>query len=108
MRLISKKTYLFILPASFVLGFLLATSFTTEERLLPRAPMGRKKELIKMVRDLEKDPFQPHLKYHHLGGKFKGKQSVSITDDYRITMTIVITEKEIQLLDIGPHDKVYR
>jgi len=50
----------------------------------------------------EKDPFQTHLEYHHLGGKLKGMQAVSITCNYRITMTIVITEKEIQLLDIGP------
>jgi addiction module RelE/StbE family toxin len=51
---------------------------------------------------------QPHLEYHKLGGRYKGIQAVSITDDYRIIMTVVITEKEIQLLDIGSHDEVYR
>ena len=68
----------------------------------------QKKKVAEILRDLEKDPFQPHLKYHQLGGKLKGMQAVSITDDYRITLTILITEKEIQLLDIGSHDQVYR
>ncbi len=67
-----------------------------------------KKKLAGILRDLEKDPFQPHLDYHHLGGKQAGIQAVSITDSYRITMTVIITKKEIILLDIGSHDEVYR
>lgn len=67
-----------------------------------------KKKVAGILRDLEKDPFHPHLEYHHLGVKLKGKQAISITDSYRITMTIMITEKEIILLDIGTHDEVYR
>jgi len=82
--------------------------FIREAKKFAKRHPELKKKVAGILRDLENDPFQPHLKYHHLGGKFKGKQAVSITDDYRITMTIVITEKEIQLLDIGPHDKVYR
>ena len=61
-----------------------------------------------ILRDLENDPFQPHLKYHNLGGKFKGVQAISITESYRITLTVVISEKEIILLDVGSHDEVYR
>jgi addiction module RelE/StbE family toxin len=67
-----------------------------------------KKKFAGILRDIEKDPFQAHLEYHKLGGKYKGIQAVSITYDYRIIMTIVITEKEIQLLDVGAHDEVYR
>jgi addiction module RelE/StbE family toxin len=67
-----------------------------------------KKKLADVLRDLEKDPFQAHLEYHHLGGKLKGIQAVSITDNYRITLTIVIAAKEIILLDVGTHDEVYR
>lgn len=67
-----------------------------------------KKKVAGILRDMEKDPFQPHLKYHYLGGKYKGMQAISITDSYRITMTIMITEKEIHLIDIGTHDEVYR
>ena len=65
-------------------------------------------KLAGVLRDLEKDPFQPHLKYHRLGGKLEGIQAVSITDKYRISLTIVIAEKEITLLDIGTHDEIYR
>ena len=61
-----------------------------------------------ILRDLEHDPFQPHLKYHHLSGKLKGIQAISITDSYRITLTVVISDKEIFLLDVGSHDEVYR
>lgn len=67
-----------------------------------------KKKVALILRDLEKDPFQPHLDYHHLGGKQTGVQAVSITDSYRITMTVMITKKEIILLDIGSHDEVYK
>jgi mRNA-degrading endonuclease YafQ of YafQ-DinJ toxin-antitoxin module len=67
-----------------------------------------KKKVALILRDLEKDPFQPHLDYHHLGGKQTGIQAVSITGSYRMTMTVIITKKEIILLDIGSHDEVYR
>ena len=54
------------------------------------------------------DPFQPHLKYRHLTGKQHGIQAVSLTHSYRITLTLLISEKEITLLDIGSHHEVYR
>jgi mRNA-degrading endonuclease YafQ of YafQ-DinJ toxin-antitoxin module len=61
-----------------------------------------------ILRDLEHDPFQPHLKFHHLTGKLKGIQAVSLTHSYRITLTVMVTDREIILLDIGSHDEVYR
>ena len=61
-----------------------------------------------IVDDLILDPFAPHLVYHHLSGKLKGFQAISLTDSYRITLTVVISEKEITLVDIGSHDEVYR
>jgi mRNA-degrading endonuclease YafQ of YafQ-DinJ toxin-antitoxin module len=69
---------------------------------------GLRKKFADILRDLERDPFQPHLKYHRLGGKFKGVQAVSLTDSYRITLTVVVSDKEIVLLDVGSHDAVYR
>lgn len=65
-------------------------------------------KLAKVLRDLEVDPFQPHLKFHHLTGKLKGIQAVSLTHSYRITLTVMVTENEIILFDIGSHDEVYR
>jgi mRNA-degrading endonuclease YafQ of YafQ-DinJ toxin-antitoxin module len=65
-------------------------------------------KLAATLRDLEIDPFQPHLRYHHLTGKLKGVQAVSITQSYSITLTVMITAREIILLDIGSHNEVYR
>lgn len=60
-----------------------------------------------VLNDLQQDPFAAHLGYHHLTGKLKGIQAVRLTDSYRITLTVIITEQEIILLDIGSHDEVY-
>lgn len=76
------------------------------EKFVQHHPELRKK-FAAVLRDLENDPFQPHLKYHRLGGKLKDVEAVSITYKYRITLTLVITEQEIVLLDIGSHDEVY-
>ena len=76
------------------------------EKFKKRHPELRKR-LADILRDLEKDPFQPHLKYHHLGGKLKGIQAVSINDKYRVSLTVAISEKEVVLLDVGSHDELY-
>ena len=57
---------------------------------------------------LKLDPFQPSLGLHPLSGKLAGCHDVRLTYSYRITLTLLITEKEIILLDIGSHDEVYR
>ncbi|MGB9128497.1 MAG: hypothetical protein WCB97_02520 [Thiobacillus sp.] len=56
---------------------------------------------------LRADPFEPSLRLHPLTGKLQGMQAVSLTYNYRITLTLQITEHEILLLDIGSHDEVY-
>jgi mRNA-degrading endonuclease YafQ of YafQ-DinJ toxin-antitoxin module len=61
-----------------------------------------------VLNDQQSDPFQPRLELHPLGGKLAGCQGVNVTHCYRITLTLLITEKEIILLDIGSHDEVYR
>lgn len=83
-------------------------SFTRSAKKFTQRYSELRTKFADILRDLENDPFQPHLKYHHLGGKLKGVQAVSITDSYRITLTVVITDKEIILLDVGSHDEVYR
>ncbi len=77
------------------------------ERFVKGHPELREK-FAAVLRDLESDPFQPHLKYHPLGGQLKGVQAISFTYSYRITLTLVVTEDEITLLDIGSHDALYR
>jgi mRNA interferase YafQ len=82
--------------------------FTRAARKFVKRHPELKKKVALILRDLEKDPFQPHLDYHHLVGKQTGVQAVSITDSYRISMTVIITRKEIILLDIGSHYEVYK
>jgi addiction module RelE/StbE family toxin len=61
-----------------------------------------------VVADLQNDPFQPGLALHPLSGKLAGCHTVNLTYRYRITLTLLIMENEIILLDIGSHDEVYR
>jgi mRNA-degrading endonuclease YafQ of YafQ-DinJ toxin-antitoxin module len=57
---------------------------------------------------LKRDPFQPSLGLHRLTGKLAGCHSVRLTYSYRVTLTLLISEHEIILLDIGSHDEVDR
>ena len=82
--------------------------FTRSAKKFAKRHPELREKVAAVFRDLEKDPFQLHLDYHHLGGKQAGIQAVSITDGCRITMTVIITKKEIILLDIGTHDEVYK
>ena len=66
-----------------------------------------KPRFARVLSELQKDPFQPHLEMHPLSGKLAGCHAVSLTHASRITLTLLITEKEIILLDIGTHDEVY-
>ena len=84
------------------------SSFTrTAEKFFKQHPELREK-FAAILGDLERDPFQPHLRYHHLSGKLKGVQAISITSSYHLTLTLLISDKEIILLDVGSHDEVYR
>lgn len=89
-------------------------TITTPQQFLRQARKFFKKHpdlkprFARVVTDLQNDPFQPGLALHPLGGKLAGCYAVSLTYSYRITLTLLITEKEIILLDIGSHDEVYR
>jgi addiction module RelE/StbE family toxin len=61
----------------------------------------------KLLETLQKDPFRPSLKLHPLSGKLSACYAVSLTASYRVTLTLIIEEREIILLDIGSHDEVY-
>lgn len=67
-----------------------------------------KPRFAKVLGDLQTDPFQPHLELHPLSGRLEGCHAVCLTHRYRLTLAILITEKEIILLDIGNHDEGYR
>ena len=67
-----------------------------------------REHFTQVVDGLIADPFNPRLKYHQLSGKLQGIQAVSISDSYRLVLTVIISGQEIILLDIGSHDEVYR
>jgi plasmid maintenance system killer protein len=56
---------------------------------------------------LEVNPQHPSLRLHALGGRLTGVHSVSINLSHRITIHLLITEREIVPLDLGDHDAVY-
>lgn len=62
---------------------------------------------LKRMEQLQHDPFMPKLRLHPLSGKLNGKMSISLTYSYRVVLILKKEDKEITLLDIGSHDKVY-
>ena len=75
-------------------------------RFLQRHPdMAR--AYVKTLALLEVNPQHPSLRLHARGGRLAGVHSVSINLSYRITIHLLITEREIVPLDLGDHDAVY-
>lgn len=56
---------------------------------------------------LELNPHHPSLRLHALGGRLKGVHSVSINLSYRITLHLLVSDKEIVPLTVGDHAAVY-
>lgn len=86
---------------------------TTPQQFLRQARRFFKKHpdlkprFAEVITNLQHDPFQPALRLHPLARKLAGCHAVSLTYSYRITLTLLVTEEEIILLDIGSHDEVY-
>jgi len=64
-------------------------------------------QYAKTLQLLEVNPHHTSLRLHTLNGKLDGLYSVSINLKYRITLTMIITEKEIILVNVGDHSQVY-
>jgi mRNA-degrading endonuclease YafQ of YafQ-DinJ toxin-antitoxin module len=62
----------------------------------------------RLVEALRVDPFAPHLRLHQLRGELDGLYAVSLTYQYRVVLTVRLTEHDLLLVDIGSHDDVYR
>ena len=67
-----------------------------------------KPQYLKTLQLLQADPFHPSLRLHPLQGRLEGLHSVSINLSYRITLELMITEREVVLVNIGSHDAAYR
>ena len=61
----------------------------------------------KTIKLMELDPFHPSLRLHKLKGLLAEYYSISISMQYRIIIEFVIEDKQIILINIGTHDKVY-
>ena len=64
-------------------------------------------QYTKTLELLEANPPHPSLRLHALKGRLEGLSSVSINMKYRITLEMIVTEKEIILINVGDHDQVY-
>ena len=77
-----------------------------EKRFIKKHPdlKNRYKKTLALLMD---DPYHPSLRLHKLQGRLGQYYSASISMNYHIILDLVITDKEIILLDIGSHDEVY-
>lgn len=53
------------------------------------------------------DPHYPSLRLHALSGRLQGLHSVSINLSYRITLELLIRDKQIVPINVGDHEAVY-
>ena len=65
-------------------------------------------QYAKTLELLEHNPYHPSLRLHALSGKLEGLHSVSINLKYRITMELIITEREIIPINVGDHGEAYK
>ncbi len=60
-----------------------------------------------VIRPLSINPHAPSLRLHSLDGELVGQHTVSINYTYRITVTLIVVQGEIVLLNVGSHEEVY-
>ncbi|WP_306301638.1 type II toxin-antitoxin system RelE/ParE family toxin [Geminocystis herdmanii] len=82
-------------------------AITIEQKNLSKNIPELVKQYEKTLKLLELNPHHPSLRLHRLKGKLQDLYSVSINISYRICLHLIITEKEIILVDIGSHNEVY-
>jgi len=68
---------------------------------------GLARQYQKTLELLELNPYHPSLRLHPLKGRLAGLHAVSINISYRITLELLIREKEIILVNVGAHEAVY-
>jgi mRNA-degrading endonuclease YafQ of YafQ-DinJ toxin-antitoxin module len=74
-------------------------------RFLKRHPQVRE-TYRKTLLLLQANPQHPSLRLHALSGKLEGLHSVSINLSYRITLELLIGEKQIVPINVGDHEAV--
>lgn len=76
------------------------------KRSYKKLPVDIKKDFIQKIKIFVNDPWDPSLKSHKLKGKLQECYSFYLRDGYRVLFEFELTN-EINLLDIGPHDKYF-
>lgn len=64
-------------------------------------------QYAKTLELLQVNPHHPSLRLHALKDRLEGLHSISINLKYRITLEMIVTEREIILVNIGDHQQVY-
>ena len=64
-------------------------------------------QYLKALQLLEANPAHPSLRMHALKGKLDGLHSVSINVSYRMTLELLIQDRQIIPVNVGDHDAVY-
>jgi addiction module RelE/StbE family toxin len=64
-------------------------------------------QYVKTLELLQVNPHHPSLRLHALKGRLEGLHSISINLKYRITLEMIVTEREIIMVNIGDHQQVY-
>ena len=62
---------------------------------------------LKTLLLLEANPHHPSLRLHPLSGRLGGLHSISINLAQRITLELLIRDREVVLVNVGSHDEVY-
>jgi mRNA-degrading endonuclease YafQ of YafQ-DinJ toxin-antitoxin module len=75
-------------------------------RFLKRHPQLRE-QYRKTLLLLQANPHHPSLRLRALSGRLAGLHSVSINLSYRITLELIIRERQIVPVNVGDHDAVY-
>ena len=87
---------------------LLSDKYIKKERTFVKKHPDLKEKYKKTLFLLKSNPHHPSLRLHKLQGNLKVYHSVSINLNYRIVLELLITDKEVILLDIGSHEEVYK
>ncbi len=64
-------------------------------------------QYLKTLQLLEANPFHPSLRLHPLCGRLSGLHTISINTSYRLTLELIIQNKEVIPVNMGGHDSVY-
>ena len=75
-------------------------------QFLKRHPELRQ-QYVKALQLLEANPAHPSLRLHALKGKHDGLHSVSINLSYRMTLELLIQDRQIIPVNVDDHDTVY-